>query len=134
MLALPAGNLERRRIVLSYLNIRSESVESSTAMRLPDTTRFPSLSAQTESRPVGGSFTISRRSKTGGGGGPAARSDGRQRGRGECVPCPGYGEADAGGSAAVKAMREPLGRGLDGADPLDDEDSLVHPATPALWG
>ncbi|MDB5600868.1 MAG: mandelate racemase/muconate lactonizing protein [Xanthobacteraceae bacterium] len=45
----------------------------------------------------------------------ATLSDGRQRGRGECVPYGRYGETAAGVAAAIEAMRDPIGRGLDRA-------------------
>jgi L-alanine-DL-glutamate epimerase-like enolase superfamily enzyme len=84
-------------------------------MSQPDTTRFPSLLVQTESWPIAGSFTISRGSKTEALVVVATLSDGRQRGRGECVPYGRYGETAAGVAAAIEAMRDPIGRGLDRA-------------------
>jgi L-alanine-DL-glutamate epimerase-like enolase superfamily enzyme len=84
-------------------------------MSQPDTTRFPSLLVQTESWPIAGSFAISRGSKTEALVVVATLSDGRQRGRGECVPYGRYGETAAGVAAAIEAMHDPIGRGLDRA-------------------
>jgi L-alanine-DL-glutamate epimerase-like enolase superfamily enzyme len=82
-------------------------------MTQPDTARFSSLLVQTESWPIAGSFAISRGSKTEALVVVATLSDGRQRGRGECVPYSRYGETAAGVAAAIEAMRDPIGRGLD---------------------
>lgn len=84
-------------------------------MAQPDTTRFLSLLVQTESWPIAGSFAISRGSKSEAVVVVATLTDGRQRGRGECVPYGRYGETVAGVAAAIEAMREPIGRGLDRA-------------------
>jgi len=74
-----------------------------------------SLPVQTEAWPVAGAFTISRGVKTEAQVVVATLSDGRHRGRGECVPYARYDETVAGVVAALKAMIEPLGRGLDRA-------------------
>jgi L-alanine-DL-glutamate epimerase-like enolase superfamily enzyme len=74
-----------------------------------------SLSVQTEAWPIAGAFTISRGAKTEAQVVVATLSDGRHRGRGECVPYARYDETVAGVVAALKAMIEPLGRGLDRA-------------------
>ncbi len=72
-----------------------------------------SLSVQTEAWPIAGAFTISRGAKTEAQVVVAMLSDGRHRGRGECVPYGRYNETAAGVIAALKAMIEPLGQGLD---------------------
>jgi L-Ala-D/L-Glu epimerase / N-acetyl-D-glutamate racemase len=74
-----------------------------------------SLSVQTEAWPIAGTFAISRGAKTEAQVVVVTLSDGRHRGRGECVPYGRYGETVAGVVAALKAMIEPLGRGLDRA-------------------
>jgi L-Ala-D/L-Glu epimerase len=74
-----------------------------------------SLSVQTEAWPIAGAFTISRGAKTEAQVVVAMLSDGRHRGRGECVPYGRYNETAASVIAALKAMIEPLGQGLDRA-------------------
>jgi L-alanine-DL-glutamate epimerase-like enolase superfamily enzyme len=74
-----------------------------------------SLSVQTEAWPIAGAFTISRGAKTEAQVVVALLSDGRHRGRGECVPYGRYNETAATVIAALKAMIEPLGQGLDRA-------------------
>jgi L-alanine-DL-glutamate epimerase-like enolase superfamily enzyme len=74
-----------------------------------------SLSLRTESWPIAGSFAISRGAKTEAQVVVAELSDGRHRGRGECVPYARYDETVAGVMAALQAMMQPLSRGLDRA-------------------
>ena len=78
-----------------------------------------SLTVTAEKWPIAGDFRISRGSKTeaavvvaelGAGSG-----DGKERGRGECVPYARYGESVEGVVAAIEAMRDALARGLDRA-------------------
>ena len=76
---------------------------------------FSTLSAAIETWPIAGTFTISRGSKRAAEVVVVEVSDGRHRGRGECVPYPRYGETAAGVVAAVEAAREPMSRGLDRA-------------------
>ena len=76
---------------------------------------FSTLSAAIETWPIAGTFTISRGSKRAAEVVVVEVSDGRHRGRGECVPYPRYGETAAGVVAAVEALREPMSRGLDRA-------------------
>jgi L-alanine-DL-glutamate epimerase-like enolase superfamily enzyme len=72
-----------------------------------------SLSIRTENWPIAGSFAISRGAKTLAQVVVAELSDGRNRGRGECVPYARYGETIGGVMNALAAMTEPLARGLD---------------------
>ena len=74
-----------------------------------------SLSVRTERWPIAGAFTISRGAKTEAAVVVAELSDGRHRGRGECVPYARYGESFEGVLAAIGAMAQPLARGLDRA-------------------
>src|SRR5262249_57210640 len=76
---------------------------------------FITLSAAIETWPIAGTFTISRGSKRAAEVVVVEVSDGRYRGRGECVPYPRYGETAAGGVAAIEAVREPMSRRLDPA-------------------
>ena len=76
---------------------------------------FSTLSAAIETWPIAGTFTISRGSKRVAEVVVVEVSDGRHRGRGECVPYLRYGETAAGVVAAVEAAREPMSRGLDRA-------------------
>ena len=71
-----------------------------------------SLSVRVESWPIAGAFTISRGAKTEARVVVAELSDGRHRGRGECVPYARYGESVEGVAAAIEAMREALAGGL----------------------
>jgi L-alanine-DL-glutamate epimerase-like enolase superfamily enzyme len=71
------------------------------------------LSIEVERWPIAGSFSIARGAKTEAQVVVATLADGRQRGRGECVPYERYGETVAGVAAAIEAMREPLASGLD---------------------
>ncbi len=72
-----------------------------------------SLTVRTERWPIAGSFTISRGAKTEAVVVVAELSDGRHRGRGECVPYARYDETVAGVNAALEAMAGPLAKGLD---------------------
>lgn len=71
------------------------------------------LSARIERWPIAGSFTISRGAKTEAVTIVAEVSRGGHSGRGECVPYPRYGETPEATLAALRAMQEPLSRGLD---------------------
>lgn len=71
------------------------------------------LSARIERWPIAGSFTISRGAKTEAVTVVAEVSRGGHSGRGECVPYQRYGESPEATLAALKAMQEPLRRGLD---------------------
>ncbi len=62
--------------------------------------------------PIAGSFTISRGAKTEAVVVVAELSDGKARGRGECVPYARYGESVQSVSDAIEAMRRPLAQGL----------------------
>jgi L-alanine-DL-glutamate epimerase-like enolase superfamily enzyme len=85
--------------------------------KLPDfkmTSSQPSiLSARIERWPIAGSFTISRGAKTEAVTVVAEVSRGGLTGRGECVPYPRYGETPEATLAALRAMQEPVLRGLD---------------------
>ncbi len=72
-----------------------------------------SLTVRTEHWPIAGSFTISRGAKTEAVVVVAELTDGRHRGRGECVPYARYDETVASVSAALQAMTGPLAQGLD---------------------
>jgi L-Ala-D/L-Glu epimerase len=72
-----------------------------------------SLSVGVERWPIAGSFTISRGAKTEAAVVVAELSDGRRRGRGECVPYARYGETLEAVAAAISAMGPGLARGLD---------------------
>src|ERR1700733_12033989 len=75
--------------------------------------KFPTFDARIERWPITGHFTISRGAKT-----EAVtvvaevRRDGCT-GRGECVPCPRYGETPDAALAALKSMQDPVARGRD---------------------
>src|ERR1700722_12110845 len=71
------------------------------------------LSVQVERWPIAGSFAISRGAKTEAAVVVAELSDGRQRGRGECVPYTRYGETIEGVAAEIAAMGAQIARGLD---------------------
>src|SRR5215211_3392429 len=73
------------------------------------------VTIKVERWPVAGAFTIARGSRTETGVVVAELSDGRHHGRGECVPYARYGETVEGVVAAIEAMREALGGGLDRA-------------------
>jgi L-Ala-D/L-Glu epimerase / N-acetyl-D-glutamate racemase len=80
---------------------------------MPAGARTASLSVRVERWPIAGAFTISRGAKTEARVVVAELSDGRHRGRGECVPYARYRESVEGVFAAVEAMREALAGGLD---------------------
>jgi L-alanine-DL-glutamate epimerase-like enolase superfamily enzyme len=71
-----------------------------------------SLTVQAERWPIAGTFTISRGAKTEAVVVVAEVSDGRCRGRGECVPYPRYGETVEGVIAALRGMEQAIARGL----------------------
>ena len=71
------------------------------------------LSTKIERWPIAGSFTISRGAKTEAVTIVAEVSRGGRTGRGECVPYSRYGETPEANLAAIKAMQEPISRGLD---------------------
>jgi L-Ala-D/L-Glu epimerase len=71
------------------------------------------LSVSRESWPIAGAFTISRGAKTQAEVVVAELTDGRHKGRGECVPYARYGESIDGVVAAIEAMRGALATGLD---------------------
>jgi L-alanine-DL-glutamate epimerase-like enolase superfamily enzyme len=71
------------------------------------------LTARLERWPIAGSFTISRGAKTEAVVVIAELRSGGFTGRGEGVPYARYGETPDATLAAIEAMREPLGRGLD---------------------
>src|SRR5262249_33309146 len=71
------------------------------------------LSVRIERWPIAGSFTISRGAKTEAVVVVAELSDGRCRGRGECVPYARYGETAEAVAAAIEASAADLARGLD---------------------
>jgi len=72
-----------------------------------------SLAVRIEHWPIAGSFTISRGTKTQASVVVAELSDGRHRGRGECVPYARYGETVEGVAEAIAAMGGEIARGLD---------------------
>ena len=72
-----------------------------------------SLSVRTESWPIAGAFSISRGAKTEAQVVVAELSDGRHKGRGECVPYVRYDETVAGVMAALQAIGNRLAFGLD---------------------
>jgi L-Ala-D/L-Glu epimerase len=74
------------------------------------------LTLVTERWPIRGSFAISRGAKTEAVVVVAELSDGRARGRGECVPYARYGESVQSVIAAIEAMRPQLQQGIDRAD------------------
>jgi len=74
-----------------------------------------SLSVRSESWPIAGSFSISRGAKTEAVVVCAEISDGRFRGRGECVPYARYEETVGGVIAALGHMGNALAKGLDRA-------------------
>ncbi len=88
-----------------------------TVQKLPDfkmtSSKSPTLGARIERWPIAGSFTISRGAKTEAVTVVAEVSRGGHTGRGECVPYARYGETPEATLAALLAMQEPVGRGLD---------------------
>ena len=77
--------------------------------------KSPTLSVNIERWPIAGSFTISRGAKTEAITVVAEVSQDGLTGRGECVPYPRYAETPEATFEALKAMREPVARGLDRA-------------------
>jgi len=75
--------------------------------------RALSLTMHIERWPIAGSFAISRGAKTEAVVVVVELSDGRYRGRGECVPYARYGESPQGVVVAIKNMREKIAAGLD---------------------
>jgi len=73
------------------------------------------LSFTSERWPIAGSFAISRGAKTEAVVVVAELSDGKAKGRGECVPYARYGESVDSVTAALAAMRPQLAAGLDRA-------------------
>jgi L-Ala-D/L-Glu epimerase len=71
------------------------------------------LATTAERWPIAGSFGISRGSKTEAVVVVAELSDGKERGRGECVPYARYGESVESVLAQISAVRPQLGDGLD---------------------
>jgi L-Ala-D/L-Glu epimerase len=71
------------------------------------------LSVHIERWPIAGAFTISRGAKTEAVVVVAELSDGRHRGRGECVPYARYGDTVEGVAAAIGAMGDAFAGGLD---------------------
>jgi L-Ala-D/L-Glu epimerase len=73
------------------------------------------LAVRVERWPIAGTFTISRGAKREAIVVVAELSEGRHRGRGECVPYARYGESVEGVVAAIESMRAALAGGLDRA-------------------
>jgi L-alanine-DL-glutamate epimerase-like enolase superfamily enzyme len=71
------------------------------------------LALAAESRPIAGSFTISRSTKTEAVVVIAELGDGKARGRGECVPYARYGESVESVMTQIKAIEPLLAAGLD---------------------
>ncbi len=85
-------------------------------MDIPNSLNVPlTLTLAVERWPIAGSFAISRGAKTEAVVVVAELSDGKARGRGECVPYARYGESVESVTAAIEAMRAPLAAGLDRA-------------------
>jgi L-alanine-DL-glutamate epimerase-like enolase superfamily enzyme len=74
------------------------------------------LTVRVEHWPIAGAFTISRGAKTEAAVVVAELSDGRHRGRGECVPYARYGETVEGVADAIAALGGEIARGLDRGD------------------
>jgi L-alanine-DL-glutamate epimerase-like enolase superfamily enzyme len=74
-----------------------------------------SLTVRAERWPIAGTFAISRGAKTEAVVVVAELSDGRHRGRGECVPYVRYGESVESVIAAIEAMRPQIADNLDRA-------------------
>src|SRR5439155_4882263 len=74
-----------------------------------------SLFIHLEKWPIAGKFAIPRGAKTTAVVVVAELSDGRHRGRGECVPYARYGETVAGVSTAIGTMAKAIAAGLDRA-------------------
>jgi L-Ala-D/L-Glu epimerase len=75
--------------------------------------KVPRLEARIERWPIEGGFTISRGAKTEAVVVVAEVTHGGDTGRGECVPYPRYNETPEATLAAILAMRDAIGRGLD---------------------
>src|SRR5579871_5667119 len=75
--------------------------------------KVPMLEARIEHWPIDGQFTISRGAKTEAVVVVANVTHGQATGRGECVPYPRYGETPEATLAAIIAMKNAIGRGLD---------------------
>src|ERR1700761_6632996 len=75
--------------------------------------KVPTLHAKIERWPIEGNFTISRGAKTEAVVVVAHVTHGNTTGRGECVPYPRYGETAEATLAAILAMTDAVGRGLD---------------------
>ena len=75
--------------------------------------KAPTLDARIERWPIEGGFTISRGAKTEAIVVVAEVRQGEFAGRGECVPYTRYGETAEATLAAIMAMRDAVGRGLD---------------------
>ena len=71
------------------------------------------VNARAESWPIAGHFAISRGSKTQADVVVVELTDGRHRGRGECVPYARYGETVAGVLAKIEGLAAELAEGLD---------------------
>ncbi len=71
------------------------------------------LTTRIERWPIAGTFAISRGAKTEAAVVVAELTDGRHRGRGECVPYARYGETVEGVTASLAALVPEIGRGLD---------------------
>jgi L-alanine-DL-glutamate epimerase-like enolase superfamily enzyme len=71
------------------------------------------LALAADSRPIAGSFTISRGAKTEAVVVVAELGDGKARGRGECVPYARYGESVESVMTQIKAIEPRLAAGLD---------------------
>jgi L-alanine-DL-glutamate epimerase-like enolase superfamily enzyme len=77
--------------------------------------RAAALTVTIESWPIAGAFSISRGSKTEAVVVVAEISDGRSRGRGECVPYARYGEDPQRVAAVIEGLRGRIAAGLDRA-------------------
>ncbi|QKD03675.1 N-acetyl-D-Glu racemase DgcA [Mesorhizobium loti] len=77
------------------------------------------ISVEAERFPIAGTFTISRGSKTEAEIITCTISQDGHSGRGECVPYKRYGETMDGVRAAIEAMRERIGGGIDRTALLD---------------
>ncbi len=85
-------------------------------MDIPSSLNLPlTVTLRPERWPIAGSFAISRGAKTEAAVVVAELSDGKARGRGECVPYARYGESVESVTAAIEAMRAQLAAGLDRA-------------------
>src|SRR5262249_60083844 len=72
-----------------------------------------SLAVHVERWPIAGTFAISRGTKTQASVVVAELTDGRHRGRGECVPYARYGETVEGVVEAIAALGDDIAHGLD---------------------